>query len=151
MNVKEFLAQKYKITVDAYNFVAKAEEELKEVFAEYEQISEFNTFKVLHAFREANVQNRHFNPTTGYGYSDEGREKLGELFAHIFGAEAALVSPLISSGTHAITVALFGLLRPLDTMLSITGKPYDTLASVIGIGNEKVSGSLEDFAIKSKF
>lgn len=148
MNTKEFLAQKYKITVDAYNFVAKAEEELKEIFAEYEQISEYNTYKVLHAFREANVQNRHFNATTGYGYSDEGRDKLGELFAKIFGAEAALVSPLIASGTHAITVALFGLLRPLDTMLSITGRPYDTLASVIGIGNEKVSGSLEDFAIK---
>ncbi len=148
MDTNAFLAQKYKITVDALNFVKKAEEDLKEVFAGFDETASFNTYKVLHAFKEANVQNRHFVGTTGYGYSDEGREKLGELFAQIFGAEAAFVSPQIASGTHAITIALFGLLRPLDTMLSITGKPYDTLAQVIGIGNNKASGSLADFAIK---
>lgn len=148
MNTKAFLAEKYKITVDAYKFVAQAEEVLAPIFREYEETAAYNTYKVLHAFKEVNVQNRHFNGTTGYGYSDEGREKLSELFAEIFGAEAAVVSPLIASGTHAISIALFGLLRPLDTMLSITGRPYDTLAQVIGLGNEKVSGSLSDFAIK---
>lgn len=95
---------------------------------------------------------RRFQPAflwhDGYGYSDEGREKLGEVFAEIFGAEKALVSPLISSGTHAINIALFGLLRPLDTLFSITGRPYDTLSTAIGLDGEEGNGSLKDFAIQ---
>lgn len=99
---------------------------------------------MLNAFREEEVALRHFNPSTGYGYGDEGREKLGKVYARAFGAEEAIVSPALLSGTHALTVALFGILRPRDNILFITGKPYDTIQGVIwGEGN----GSLKDFGV----
>lgn len=147
-HTRAFLQEKYDISDAAFSLIEEAECALKDVFFEIEQIAAYNTYKVLEAFRVCNVQNRHMNQTTGYGYSDEGREKLAEVFAHIFNTEAAIVSPLIASGTHAISIALFGLLRPLDTMLSISGRPYDTLSDVIGLNEKKVAGSLADFAIK---
>ncbi len=107
-------------------------------------IALFNQKKVLDAFREHRVAVRHFVPTTGYGYGDEGRETLGKVFATVFGAEAAIVSPNLLSGTHTLTVALFGLLRPGDLMVSITGSPYDTLTEVI---KGKNIGSLADYNI----
>lgn len=105
----------------------------------------FNQKKVLDAFRENRVSSRHFAPTNGYGYDDQGRDMLAKLICSIFHTEAAIVSPLIANGTHALSLCLFGILRPGDTMLSVTGKPYDTLNEVIG---GKGIGSLSDFGIK---
>ncbi len=108
-------------------------------------IALFNQKKVLDAYREFRVAVRHFTPTTGYGYGDEGRDTLGQIFAKVFGAESAIVSPNLLSGTHTLTVALFGLLRPGDLLVSITGSPYDTLTEVI---RGKNIGSLADYGIE---
>lgn len=126
----------------------KVEKELAPVFEKIDAMSFLNQKKVLEAFCEERVSAECFNPTSGYGYDDMGREVLDRVFARAFEAEAAFVRHSILSGTHAITVALFGLLRPGDTMLAITGTPYDTLQSVIGLTGEKGSGSLLDFGIR---
>lgn len=128
-----------------------AKETEAEIRGEFEKIDErafHNQMKVLEAFREERVSTESFNPTTGYGYDDMGRETLDRIFARVMDAEAAFVRHSILSGTHALTVGLFGLLRPGDTMLSVTGTPYDTLRSVIGICGEKGSGSLIDFGVR---
>ena len=130
--------------MNALELIKKSEEALKEQFALAEEISEYNQEKVLKAFCEKGVAIRHFNPSSGYGYGDEGRFLLGEIYAKVFGAESGIVSPALLSGTHALTVALFGVLRPGDAVLSVAGVPYDTLRGVIyGEGN----GSLKDFGI----
>ncbi len=130
--------------MDVEERISRAERALGEQFAEIDRIALFNQEKVLSAFREERVALRHFVPTTGYGYGDEGRETLGRLYARAFGAERAIVSPALLSGTHALTVALFGILRPGDRVVCITGTPYDTLRDVVwGEGN----GSLKDFGI----
>ncbi len=113
---------------------------------EFEQIRQFNSIKVLRAFQECALAERHFFGSTGYGLSDEGKYKLSQVFAKVFGAEDAIVSPLLASGTHTINVALYGLLRPLDTMLCITGTPYDTLVSTLGLTEGSKKG-LSEFAI----
>ena len=117
-------------------------------FAAIEEIRDYNQLKMLKAFTDCRVAATHLVGTTGYGYDDIGREKLGEVFAALVGAEDALFRPHFLSGTHALTVALFGLLRPGDTMLSVCGRPYDTLCSVIGLTGEKGCGSLMDFGVK---
>lgn len=124
--------------------IEKALKELTPQFAAIDDIALSNQRKVLDAFIENRIALRHFAPTSGYGYDDVGRDTLCKLYACVFGTEDAIVSPSIASGTHALTVALFGLLRPGDTLLSATGSPYDTLLDVIykdGIG------SLKDFGI----
>ncbi len=126
-------------------FIENCEKKLEERFKLAEEISYFNQSKVLEAFKEYNVALRHFNGTTGYGYDDEGRDTLGELYARAFGAEAGIASPHLLSGTHALTVALFGLLRPNDTLFCISGMPYDTIRGVIFGEN---NGSLKDFGVK---
>lgn len=118
---------------------------LKDTFRTFDDIAEYNNYKVLEAFGECGIAARHMSGSTGYGYSDEGRDKLGELFARTMATESALVSPLIASGTHAITTALFGVLRPGDVVLSLTGKPYDTLRGVV---YKSGGGSLPDFGIQ---
>ncbi len=124
--------------------IARAEETLREKFAAIDAIALRNQEKVLNAFKEERIALRHFAPSTGYGYGDEGREVLGKVYARAFGTERAVVSPALLSGTHALTVALFGVLRPNDEVLCISGMPYDTLRGVIwGDGN----GSLKDFGI----
>ncbi len=126
-------------------FIEKSEQKCANQFAEVEKIALFNQEKVLKAFQKNEIQARHFNGTTGYGYDDIGRDALSRVFADIFGAEAAIVSPLIMSGTHALTLVLFGILRPNDTFLSIAGNLYDTLHNVIFGENQ---GSLADFGVK---
>ncbi|HSI68529.1 MAG TPA: methionine gamma-lyase family protein [Planococcus sp. (in: firmicutes)] len=111
-----------------------------------DDIAFINQRKVLHAFHEHKVSTHHFNPSTGYGYDDDGRDTLECVYAEVFRAEAALVRPQIISGTHAITISLFGVLRPGDELLYITGKPYDTLDSIVSGGKED-TGSLRDFGI----
>lgn len=113
-------------------------------FKKIDQISLFNQEKVLNAFIKNRIALQHFHPTTGYGYDDLGRDTLSKLFADVFCAELSLVSSHILSGTHALSVALFGVLRPGDLLLSITGKPYDTLEDVI---SKAGAGSLRDFCI----
>ncbi|MEG1608296.1 MAG: methionine gamma-lyase family protein [Clostridia bacterium] len=121
-----------------------AEQKQKSQFEYVDDIALFNQAKVLDAFRQNNIGQRHFSQTNGYGYDDIGRDTLCKLFAETFGAEDAIVSPLIVSGTHAITLALTGILRPNDEMISISGAPYDTLQEVIGGKN---IGSLKDYGI----
>ncbi len=126
-----------------------AEEELLSYYKNAEEIALENQNKVLQAFIKNKISATHFAGTTGYGYDDIGREKLNAVFADAFGAEDALVSQGFTCGSHAITTVLFGLLRPNDTMLAITGKPYDTLDDTIfGLKNGEDNGSLKDFGVK---
>lgn len=118
----------------------------RDAFAKVEETTEYNQQKMLSAFSEAGVSESHFVASTGYGYGDRGRVALDQVYAKAFGAEDALVRHNFVSGTHALTVALFGVLRPGDTMLSVTGIPYDTLRGVIGLEGES-SGSLLEFGI----
>lgn len=128
----------------AEELIKESEKELEEAFRFADEISEYNQEKVLKAFQRHRVALRHFNPSTGYGYGDEGRFVLGDVFACSLGAEAGIVSPALLSGTHALTVALFGVLRPGDAVLAVSGMPYDTIRGVIfGVGN----GSLKDFGV----
>ena len=126
--------------------ITKAENELKEQFTIIDDICEYNSDKVLSAFQKHQVSEVHFNETTGYGYGDLGREVIEKIYADIFNTEDALVRGQFISASHALTVTLFGLLRPNDIMLSISGKPYDTLDSVIGLTENK--SSLKSFGIK---
>ena len=124
--------------------IKKSEEKLAKSFQRAVEISEYNQEKVLKAFNKRGVALRHFNGTTGYGYGDDGRFVLGDVYADALGGEAGIVSPALLSGTHALTVALFGVLRTGDSVLCVSGMPYDTLRGVIyGEGN----GSLKDFGI----
>ena len=127
--------------------IEESERSLASQFHRLEQIAYHNQKKVLQAFQNNRIALRHFAPTSGYGYGDEGRDTLGALFADIFGAEAGIVSPNILSGTHALTVGLFGLLCTGDTLFSIAGDPYDTLHEVIA---GKGIGSLADYGISFK-
>ena len=132
------------LNIDIDNLIENVKDQLKPQFAECDDIALYNQNKVLEAFRKKKIALRHFNATTGYGYDDAGRDTLNRLFADTFGAEDALVSPYFTTGTHTISTALFGLLRPGDTLLSISGAPYDTLIDVISGNN---IGSLKDFGV----
>ncbi|MBD5632718.1 MAG: hypothetical protein HDP34_05760 [Clostridia bacterium] len=134
--------------MDNTEFIKKCEKKLTEKFEYIDEVAYFNQVKVLNAFRENNVAVRHFNGTTGYGYGDEGRDTLGKLYAEVFGSECGIVSPHLLSGTHALTVALFGLLRPDDTLFCLSGMPYDTIRGVIFGEN---NGSLKDFGVKFEY
>ena len=113
--------------------VQRAEKRCKAAFERIDEVALFNTEKVLNALQKFEIASRHFAPTTGYGYDDVGRDTLEKLFAEIFEAEAAIVRPQIASGTHALSMCLFGLLRPGDELMYASGGPYDTLADVIGV------------------
>ena len=120
---------------------------LAPVFARIDETTDYNQQKMLAAFGNAGVSESHFAASTGYGYGDRGREALDSVYAYALGAEDALVRHNFVSGTHALTVALFGVLRPGDTMLSVTGMPYDTLQGVIGLTGDG-NGSLREFGIR---
>ncbi len=126
---------------------AEAEIALAPHFAHIDRVSFENTQKVMDAFREHRVAMTMFDGTSGYGYDDRGRDVLDEIWADVMGAEAAIVRHQIVSGTHALCIGLFGILRPGDVMLSVAGKPYDTLEEVIGISGEAGNGSLKDFGV----
>ena len=126
----------------------EAENEAAEQFRQIEERAFLRQKKVLEAFREERVSAECFHSTSGYGYDDMGREVLDRVFARVFEAESAFVRHNILSGTHALTIALFGLLRPGDTMLAVTGTPYDTLQSVIGITGKQGTGTLIDYQIR---
>lgn len=126
---------------------AQAERELAPRFAEIDRIALENTKKVMDAFRNHRVSEAMFNPTSGYGYDDRGRDTLDLIWAEVMGAEAAFVRHQIVNGTQALTIGLFGLLRPGDVLFSVAGKPYDTLDEVIGNVGEVGNGSLRDFGV----
>ncbi|MBO5786219.1 MAG: methionine gamma-lyase family protein [Clostridia bacterium] len=128
----------------------ESEKKLSEIFAEIDKTAFFNTQKVMSIFRENRLSDRHFNSTCGYGYNDDGRDLCDKMFAEAFGAEAGFARSQIISGTHALAIALYGILRPNDTMLSVSGKPYDTLDNVIGLGESgnNGEGSLIEYGVK---
>lgn len=127
-------------------FVKKAEARVKPFFEKIDETAEFNQYRVLESFKKHKVSDFHFNPTTGYGYDDIGRDTLESIYADVFGAELALCRPQIISGTHAIGIALFGVLLPGDELLYITGKPYDTLEEIVGIRGDG-RGSLKELGV----
>ncbi|MER2037562.1 MAG: methionine gamma-lyase family protein [Solibacillus sp.] len=134
------------LTKETMELAARIEEKVQLYHQQVDAQAFFNQQKVLAAFRNNQVSDFHLHPSTGYGYDDEGRDNLERVYAEVFGAEAAIVRPQIISGTHAITLSLFGVLRPGDELLYITGKPYDTLQSIVD-GGEKDTGSLKDYKI----
>ena len=138
--------KEYGITEETYNLVNKCEKEVTEEFNKVNEICEYNSLKVLKAFHDNNLSEVHFNETTGYGYDDIGRETIEKIYSEIFDVEDSLVRGQFISASHALTVTLFGLLRPGDTMISICGKPYDTLDEVIGIRENP--SSLKSFGVK---
>ena len=125
--------QEFGISKELIELSTKVEKDVEIVFKEIEKMCEQNSLKVLNAFQKNKISDMHFGSTTGYGYGDIGRDTIEKVFSDVLKAEDSLVRSQFISGTHALTVTLFGLLRPNDTLLSITGKPYDTLDEVIGI------------------
>ncbi len=134
------------LTAQTQQLGKEIEQKITAQFERIEEIAFYNQQKVLAAFRNNQVSENHFNGTTGYGYDDEGRDNLERVYADVFGAESALVRQQIISGTHAITLSLFGVLRPGDELMYITGQPYDTLQSIVD-GGDKDTGSLKDWGI----
>lgn len=130
-------------------WIEEAERTIQERFHAIERLTDVNQWKVIRAFQKHHVSDFHFADSTGYGYNDRGREVLDAVYADVFGAEAALVRPHLVSGTHTIATALFGLLRPGDELIYITGTPYDTLHKVIGQPGDG-TGSLRDWGIRYK-
>ena len=126
----------------------EVEREIQPQFEKIEKIKEINSIKVLEAFQYCRLSEMHLQSSTGYGIDEIGRNKIEEIYARIFKTEDALVRAQLISGTHALAVTLFGLLRPGDTMLSISGAPYDTLQTIIGISKEERKSSLKAFGIK---
>ncbi len=143
------IKENFNISDELIELSKKAEEKCKDSFARMGEIALYNEAKVLNAFSKCKVSESHLSGSTGYGYGDRGREVLDQVFAMAVGAQDALVRHNFVSGTHALSVCLFGVLRTGDTMVSITGKPYDTMEEVIGIRGEG-NGSLKDFGVNYK-
>ncbi len=148
MDKNKFIKDNFGISDKTLKLVSEAEQSIKEQFKHIENICEINQLRVMKAFADNRVSDSHFVATTGYGYDDLGRDTLDRVYADIMGAEDALVRHNFISGTHTISTALFAVLRPNDILVSITGKPYDTLEEVIGIQGEAGNGSLKDFGVK---
>ena len=138
------------ISEKVYQYGLEIEASLKNRFEEIDKVAEFNQLKVLKAMQACHVSEACLMGTTGYGYNDIGRDKIERIFAQVLGGEDSLVRNQFISGTHALTVTLFGLLRPHDTLLSITGLPYDTLHEVIGIKENNSSLKSFGFIISGK-
>lgn len=142
-----YLKNEFGIGDAIIGIIQSTENEIKDIFRAIESTREMNQYKVISAMQKHRLSDTHFSGTTGYGYDDRGRDVLDEVYATIFKAESAFVRHQIVSGTQALAVSLFGNLRPGNTLLSVTGKPYDTLEEVIGIRGEG-AGSLKDFGVK---
>jgi len=146
-NTNQLLIEQFGISEKVLNLVDSCEQEVRPLFNELDDIMTYNQYKVLDAFQKNSISDRHFSWNTGYGYDDMGREATERLFADVFHAEAALVRPIIVNGTHALSLALTGVLRPGDKMIYSTGGPYDTLEETIGIRG-KGKGTLMDYGVK---
>ncbi|MEG6611851.1 methionine gamma-lyase family protein [Pseudoclostridium thermosuccinogenes] len=145
-NSRNYFINEFGISSSIIDISNEVEKEIAEVIKEIDYVSEYNQIKVIRAMQKNRLSDSHFAGTTGYGYNDRGREVLDAVYADIFKAEDALVRHQIVSGTQALAVSMFGILRPGDELLSVTGKPYDTLEEVIGIRGEG-GGSLKEFGI----
>ena len=149
MDYYECLKKEYQIKDCTLALMQRAEQDICPHFTQIDKVCAANQLKVMQAFSEYRVSEQHLGQTTGYGYDDIGRDTLDRIYARVFGAEAALVRHSIVSGTHALSTCLFGVLRPGDVMLSVTGRPYDTLEEVIGLrGNG--NGSLAEWGVSYK-
>ena len=145
----DFLKNNYGVSDKILSLMREAESECAPYIKRVEEISQYNALKVLNSFEKHKVSEQHLGTTTGYGYDDVGRDTLDEIYADVFGAEDAIVRHSIANGTTAIAACLDGVLRPGDTLLAVTGRPYDTLEEVIGLRGEN-TGSLKDFGINYK-
>lgn len=144
--LQNYMKNELGISEDIIKIADSAEKDIEEILKSVNYIREFNQYKVIRAMQDNKLSDTHFAGTTGYGYDDRGREVLDSVYAGIFKAESALVRHQIVAGTHALAICMFGNLRPGDELLSVTGKPYDTLEEVIGIRGEG-AGSLKEFGI----
>ena len=144
------LTTDFGISTEIQELFEECEKQVRPAFSAIEKIAEHNQWKVMKAFADNRVSEAHFMPTYGYGYDDLGRDTLDRVYADIFECEDALVRHQLISGTHTLSTALFGILRPGDTLVSVTGRPYDTLEEVIGIAGEAGNGSLADFGVNYK-
>lgn len=150
MDKTEFITTNFGISRRAVELINEAERRVRDRFERIEEKAEVNQLKVMKAFSDHHVSERHFMPTTGYGYDDDGRDTLDKIYAQVFGSEDALVRLNWVNGSHTLATMMYAVLRPGDTLLAVTGKPYDTLEEVIGIAGEDGNGSLKDFGIKYK-
>lgn len=147
---EDLLKKQYKINDKTFDLYSKALKDVEAEFKIYDDIREYNQLKVLKALQEERISESHFTNSSGYGYGDIGRDSLDKVYARVFNAESALVRPHFVNGTHAIACAIMGNLRPNDTMVCISGKPYDTLHNIIGINDDKKIGSLKEYGINYK-
>ena len=147
---EDLLVNKYKIKHNVFELYKQALNDIEDQLKVYDEIREYNQLKVLHAFQEERISDSHFTNSSGYGYDDIGREALDKVYARVFNAESALVRPHFVNGTHAIGCALMGNLRTNDTMVCITGAPYDTLHNIIGISGKENIGSLKEYGVNYK-
>ncbi len=146
---QRLLNRKFGINEKILYITEKAEQACREQFEKLDDIMSFNQYKILDAFQKNRISDMHFSWNTGYGYNDPGREALEKVWSCVFGTEASLVRPTIVNGTHALTLAITGVLRPGDELIYCTGAPYDTLEEVIGTRGQG-KGSLKDFGISYK-
>ena len=147
---EKLMMESYNIKPHVFELYKKALSDVEEQFKIYDEIREYNQLKVLNAFQEERISDMHFTNSSGYGYDDIGRDTLDKVYARIFNAESALVRPHFVNGTHAIGCALMGNLRTNDTMVCITGAPYDTLHNIIGISGKENIGSLKEYGVNYK-
>jgi cystathionine beta-lyase family protein involved in aluminum resistance len=143
---KSYVINNFRINPEIYDAVQEEEEKIRPVFDIIDTVRDFNQYKVVRSMQVNKLRDFHFSASTGYGYNDSGRDTLEAVYASVFNTEDALVRPQIISGTHALTLSLFGLLRPGDELISAVGKPYDTLSPVIG-SSKMATGSLKDWGI----
>ena len=147
---EKLMMEAYNIKPHVFELYKQALNDVEEQFKIYDEIREYNQLKVLNAFQEERISDMHFTNSSGYGYDDIGRDTLDKVYARIFNTESALVRPHFVNGTHAIGCALMGNLRTNDTMLCITGTPYDTLHNIIGISGKDNIGSLREYGVNYK-
>ncbi|MGN0026739.1 methionine gamma-lyase family protein [Clostridium sp.] len=147
---EELMIKDFNFKVGTFELYKKALNDVEEVFSSYDEIREYNQLKVLKAFQEERISESHFTNSSGYGYDDIGRDSLDKVYARVFNTESALVRPHFVNGTHAIGCALMGNLRTGDTMVCISGAPYDTLHNIIGISGKENIGSLREYGVNYK-
>ncbi|GAB6170250.1 methionine gamma-lyase family protein [Clostridium carnis] len=147
---EEMMIKSYKFKEETFKLYNEALKDVEKQFKVYDEIREFNQLKVLKAFQDERISDSHFTNSSGYGYDDIGRDSLDKVYARIFNTESALVRPHFVNGTHAIGCALMGNLRTGDTMVCISGAPYDTLHNIIGISGKENIGSLKEYGVNYK-
>ncbi|MDO5780441.1 MAG: methionine gamma-lyase family protein [Clostridium sp.] len=147
---EKLMMKSYNIKPHVFELYKKALSDVEEQFKIYDEIREYNQLKILNAFQEERISDMHFTNSSGYGYDDIGRDTLDKVYARIFNTESALVRPHFVNGTHAIGCALMGNLKTGDTMVCITGAPYDTLHNIIGISGKENIGSLKEYGVNYK-